>query len=83
MTAKRVQVEIVDDGAVRKSIDRVAQSAANNQPKARGRQEGSGSKQPPREQTVHRQAQDKQRGLRRGGIAGEQAELDATVPSQS
>ena len=74
MTPKRVQVEIVDDGAVRKSIDRVAQSAADNQAEADCRQHESGSKQPPREETDHRQGQHEERDLRRGGIAGEQAE---------
>jgi hypothetical protein len=36
MTAQRMQIEIVDDSAVRNAIDRIAEGAADNQSKADG-----------------------------------------------
>ena len=47
MTAKRMQIEIVNDRSMRESIDGVAQGAADNQSKARRRQSGPGPEQPP------------------------------------
>jgi hypothetical protein len=80
VTAKRVQIEIVEDRSMRKTIDRIAECAANDQSKACGGQCGSGSKEPPREQTGRSQSQRKQNGLPRRRIAGEQAERNAPVP---
>src|SRR5262245_44719264 len=67
---------------MRKAIDHVAQSAADNQSKADGGYSGSGSQEPPREQAGRRQSHRKQHDLGRRRIASEQAERNAAVPSQ-
>jgi hypothetical protein len=47
VTAKRMKIEIINDGAMNNAINRVAQGSANNQSEADGWQCGSGSREPP------------------------------------
>jgi hypothetical protein len=72
VTPESMQIEIIDDGSMRNAINRIAEGAADNQPKPHGGQHGLRSNQPPHKQTGRRQGNREQSVLARRRVAGEQ-----------